>query len=484
VSFLSASFGLFVALGLLAFNFAPARARPGVLLALSLAFYCTWNAWHLLLLVGATAIVHRAALLIERSAPHNRKLRLAALFVGILVVLLAVFKYAAVLTQSLQAQWSQGDFAAAAWLAAPIGLSYYLFKLIGYLLDVYWEKIEARRDFISVTLYASFFPQIVSGPIQRAEDFFQQLDHLRTPGPDGLVRGLRRILFGLFKKLVVADPLGVCVAHIYQHTGDLSSLELLLGAYCFSLQMYADFSGLTDIAIGVGELFGITGPENFDRPYFARNLQDFWRRWHMSLTSWLGDYLFLPLRMSLRGFGSWGLAAAIFINMLAIGAWHGPRWNYLVFGAINGALMVVSALTLKQRNTFFRGHTAWSRWRPLCSTLITFHLVVMTHIFFRSADLHTALTYIGRLTHVLPQVGVPAMRLDWSVFGVSRGRLLESLAGVAVMELIHWAHIGPGQAARWFSRTHWAGRWAVYYVATLLIVMSIKGSTSFIYAGF
>jgi alginate O-acetyltransferase complex protein AlgI len=483
VSLLSASFALFLALGLLGFYLAPARARPAVLLGLSLLFYCTWSPGDALLLVAITAVVQRAALWIQGSA-HSARLRLTALVVTGLLVVLVAFKCALPVIESINADWISGNANAAVWLAAPLGLSYYLFKLIGYLLDVYWEKLPARQDFGSVALYAAFFPQIVSGPIQRADTFFDQLDHPVAADPAATVTALRRILFGLFKKMVIADQLAVIVANAHTHPEAHSSLELLVGAYGFSLEMYADFSGVTDIALGVGALFGIQGPENFNRPYFARNLQEFWRRWHMSLTSWLTDYLFMPLRMTLRNLGNLGLALAIFINMVAVGVWHGPRWTYLVFGCLNGIFLIVSVLTLKRRNTFFRNHPGLAKVRPVFATLVTFHLVVLTHVFFQAPDLNAALSYLGQMFHVLPHAAVPAARLSWPSFGLSTSRHLLALAGLVIVETVNY---GVAYRRDWVDRFlegRREMRWAVYYAAAILVVLSAKGTTSFIYAKF
>jgi alginate O-acetyltransferase complex protein AlgI len=482
VSFLSIAFAAFLACGLVIFYLAPLRHRPGVLLALSLAYYCTWSVWPTILLLGVAAIVYYAARLIEGSASQSRGLRLTTLTVTILLVVLVVFKCALALAAALHTSWDRPGFDAALWLGAPLGLSYYLFKLIGYLLDVYWGTLPARRDFTSVGLYAAFFPQIVSGPIQKAADFFTQLEGLGAADTALFVTGLRRILFGLFKKVVVADQLAVAVASVHTNTSAHSSLELLLGAYLFSLQMYADFSGLTDIAIGIGLLFGIRGPENFNRPYFAANLQDFWRRWHMSLTCWLTDYLFVPLRMSLRHLGTVGLALAIFINMVAIGVWHGPRWTYLVFGCINGVFMIVSALTLKPRNAYFRSRPQLSTLRTVLGTLVTFNLVVFTHVFFQAPDLPSALTYLGQLSHLLPHP-VPATRLDIQVFGPSAARLYEALLGLAVMEWLNWAQSQPQWIGR-FTGVRREVRWAAYYIVIAIVMLTARGTTSFIYAKF
>jgi len=483
VSFLSIVFAAFLAAGLLVYHNAPQQRRPAILLALSFLFYATWSVWDAALLLAVTAGVYGAARLLDQTPTESRKLRLLTAAIAILLVLLVGFKCARLLATHLAAAWVEGNANVALWLAAPLGLSYYIFKLLGYLLDVYWGTLPARRDFTSVALYAAFFPQIVSGPIQRAEDFFTQLDAQRGSDPDSFVLGLRRILFGLFKKVAIADQLAVAVASTHGHPLEHSSLELLLGAYCFSLQMYADFSGITDIAIGIGLLFGIRGPENFNRPYFAANLQEFWRRWHMSLTSWLTDYLFVPLRMTFRHLGNTGLALAIFINMVAVGIWHGPRWTYAVFGCMNGVFMIVSALTLKKRNQWFKTRPAMARWRAWVAPLVTFHLVVLTHIFFQAPDLHSALNYLGQMLHLVPHGAVAAARVDLASFGLTYGRLFQALAGLVIMETIHWAMSRPDWTQR-FNASRRELRWAVYYAVIVMVMLSARGTTSFIYAKF
>jgi alginate O-acetyltransferase complex protein AlgI len=483
MSFLTVSFGLLLGLALLVFHSVPASWRPRVLLAVSLAFYCTWSPWHALLLVALTALVHRLALVIERSGEQRTKLRITALILALLVLLLVAFKCALAAVNALPGLWSRTGLDPMVWLAAPLGLSYYSFKLIGYVLDVYWENMPAQRDFTTLMLYSSFFPQLVSGPIQRAGDFFAQYDRLYTSDPSLFVMGLRRILLGLFKKIVVADQLSVAVTRAHEQVHSLSSLQLLLGAYFFSLQMYADFSGVTDIAIGIGQLFGITGPENFDRPYFARNLQEFWRRWHMSLTSWLTDYLFVPLRMAFRRLGNRGLALAIFVNMIAVGVWHGPRLTYLVFGCINGLFLTVSALTLKQRNTWFRSHATLAAIRNVAAPVVTFQLVVFTHVFFQAPDLPAALDYLATGLHLAPHAAVAPWHLDLAAFGLSPLRLGLALAALVLTEIMPREGQKPLLIGR-LTASRRGTRWALYYGAALLVLLCFRGTTSFIYAKF
>lgn len=482
MSFVSLGFALFLAAALLVFHCSPARFRPSVLLVVSLAFYASWSPWHVPLLLLVTAAVYLVARQIEGRREQPR-LRLTAVAVTALLVLLTFFKCSQWLVDAIQAKASDGAIDLSVLLVAPLGLSYYLFKLLGYLLDVYWEKLPAQRSYLALALHASFFPQIVSGPIQRADDFFEQLPVLKTPVPDQFLAGLRRILFGLFKKVVIADQLAVVVTHVHVDPLRLSSLELLLGAYAFSLEMYADFSGITDIAIGVGLLFGIRGPENFDRPFFAQDLQDYWRRWHMSLTSWLTDYLFTPLRMAFRNLGNVGLSLAIFFNMVAVGVWHGPRWTYLVFGAINGVLMIGSALTLKRRNKFLKKRPTLTAIHRIVGPFTTFHLIVFVQIFFQASDLTSCLAYLGRLFGLTHTPNIAASRVDFGVFGISGLRLMQALLALVAMEAVHFA----AKDATWVGRFTAAPRvvrWGLYYALAVGVVLSVKGKTGFIYAQF
>ena len=483
MSFISLKFAVCLVIGLVLFHSAPARWRANILLGLSVAFYATWSAWHALLLFGIVGVVYSAAIYLEHTSEQKSKFRTVVLTVAALLVLLTVFKCGQLIAEQIADQWRESRLDAFVLLAAPLGLSYYLFKLLGYLLDVYWEKMPAQKDFAALALYAAFFPQLICGPIQRADDFFEQLPKIGTSDPDQFVQGLRRILFGMFKKVVIADQLAIAVAHLHADPAANSSAELLLGAYCFSLQMYADFSGITDIAIGIGQLFGIKGPENFDRPYFARNVQEFWRRWHMSLTSWLTDYLFLPLRMALRNLANTGLVIAIFVNMIAVAVWHGPRWSYVVFGCINGLFVAVSALTLKKRNAFFKRHAALAPARNVMATIITFHMIVLTHVFFQAPDLSSALSYLQSMGAGLASDTIAPSRLDWSIVGLSPLRFALALAGLAFAEAVHWGVKDRGWVARYIDAPRFV-RWGFSYALLALVLLSDRGTTSFIYAQF
>ena len=481
MSFLTLAFAAFVAITVIAFHAAPSGARPPLLLAASLAFYATHGIGYLVLLASVTVATWYAALLIERAAAEKQKQTIIVGTVSALILLLCMFKLGGALSPSSTA--AEAVRVDVVWrFVLPLGLSYYLFRLVAYLLDVYWENLPAQKNLVPVGVYASFFPQIVSGPIQRPSAFFLQLTRVGRIDPDDLATGLRRILFGFFKKIAIADRLGPSVAAIYSAPEAHSPMELTFAAYAFAIQLYADFSGLTDIALGLGRLFGIRGPENFDLPFFARNLQEYWRRWHMSLTSWLSDYLFTPLRMALRHKGQAGLAAAVFLNMVAVGVWHGFTGPYLAFGIFHGVALVTSVLTLKRRDAFFTARPALAAARKFTAPLLTFHLVVLGLILFRSESVGQAVRFLSGIVHGIVQPG--PLRLRFAVPDMPVKLLVSLLALVVCMEAVHYAMRTPQVTAR-FVLLPRGTRWAMYYgLIVLTLAYSRFGESGFIYGQF
>jgi alginate O-acetyltransferase complex protein AlgI len=350
----------------------------------------------------------------------------------------------------------------------PLGISYYTFKLISYVVDVYWEKVPAERDFVAFATYVAFFPQIVAGPIQRSGDFLEQV---RNPSPsrEMLTSGLRRLLLGCFKKTVIADNLALLINLAYPDSGP-SHISTLAAFYLFPLQLYADFSALTDIAIGTARLFGIQSPENFNEPFLASSISQYWRGWHMTLTTWLTDYVFLPLRMATRRAGNWGLAFSLMVNMLLIGLWHGFSWTFAVFGLLHGSFLVADALTARSRAKFFKVHRRWDRAAVWIGRALTFHMVALAMVFFRAESLSQAFDVISRLR-------VTGLELT----GIFEKEAIYGLVGLASLGIL------------WIARTqHWTrsvavpvwGRWAFYYAVIAIIAKYGHNAEGFIYFKF
>lgn len=419
MSFTEPVFLLYVAVCAALNRLCPARFRAAFLLLASYGFYLTWNPVAAGLLAVLTILTFSAALAVEnaRLTGTGRLASVGMAMVALLVGYLAAFKVA-LLTPTH----------GIAGLIMPLGISYYTFKLLSYVLDVHWGKLPAETRLVNFAAYVAFFPQIVAGPIQRPGDFLAQL----PPKPVSVAEAAPRIAWGFVKKLIIADNLAPTVNTIYAHVTGLHGAPLWVGFYLFPLQLYADFSGLTDIALGTGRLFGITGPENFNRPFTASSISDFWRRWHMSLTNWLVDYVFVPLRMATRRAGTFGLVLSITVNMVAIGLWHGLTFGYFVFGVLNAAYLVVDALTSRDRAKFFKRNPAWDAAGTWLGWLLTFHLILIAEVFFRAPRVSDAVWLLAHLWSGLS--GFTAFFTSGLMEGQARG-LTIGLVGYLILEL-------------------------------------------------
>ena len=314
--------------------------------------------------------------------------------------LLAFFKYFNFFVDSwVQLLNSVGYQTQNTWslnIILPVGISFYTFQTMSYTIDVYRNKLVPTKDFISFAAFVSFFPQLVAGPIERATNLLPQIFGKRTFSYENGIQGLRLILWGLVKKVVIADVLALKVDDIFQNYHDFGGGVLWLGAVYFAIQIYCDFSGYSDIAIGVSKLFGIELMSNFKFPYFSRNVGEFWRRWHISLSTWFRDYLYIPLGGSRRG--KLKSLRNVFIIFLVSGLWHGANWTFVVWGGVH-ALLFVPGYIMGRNRTYTSDIVAENSWFPtlkeLGQILLTFFLVVLAWVFFRSASLASALEYIS-----------------------------------------------------------------------------------------
>jgi len=475
VNFLSVQFALFLAIVVPGYYLCASRRRPLFLLLASYAFYILSSPLAAIGIFLATAFTFWMGAVIEagQNEPAGNASRAPMLAaVTLLVLYLSFFKTLAPLARALNV-----DSASEGWAGVlarnallPLGISYYTFKLISYLVDVYWKKIPAERSFIAFAAYAAFFPQIVAGPIQRSGDFLEQV-HKLSPSTEMFRSGLRRMLIGCFKKAVVADNLGRLMDAAYAAPG-AAHPSTLLAFYLFPLQLYADFSALTDIAVGTARLFGIQSPENFYEPFLATSISQYWRRWHMSLTTWLTDYVFLPLRMATRSAGNWGLAFSLMTNMILIGLWHSLSWTFFVFGVLHGFFLIVDALTSKRRSKFFKTHTGWDRAATWVGPVFTFHLVALAMVFVRAASLGQAWDVLSRLR---------LLRIEDT--GIGENETLYALAGLTLWFLA-WVSLKLKQRT-WstFTVPAW-GRWAFYYAVIAVIVKYGHNAEGFIYFKF
>ncbi len=274
----------------------------------------------------------------------------------------------------------------------PVGISFYTFQTLSYTLDIYRKQLEPTRNFIGFLAYVSFFPQLVAGPIERATKLLPQFFQKRKFSYDQGRDGMRQILWGLFKKVVVADTCAIFANDIFNNYGEYGSATLLIGALCFTFQIYGDFSGYSDIAIGTAKLFGFNLMTNFRYPYFSRDIAEFWRRWHISLSSWFRDYVYIPLG------GSNGTVRRTVINVFIIfivsGFWHGANWTFIVWGGLNALYFVPLFLLKRNRKNLDHVEKFLPGWRNFFNILLTFSLTVLAWIFFRAENVAHAFDYL------------------------------------------------------------------------------------------
>ena len=369
------------------------------IVVVSYIFYGWWD-WRFLLLIAFTSIgSYSTGILIERYRKHPRKAKIInVLNIVVNLLILGVFKYYDFFVTSFADLFLRGRTDGLLLeVILPVGISFYTFQALSYSIDVYRGNIEPTRDVIQFFAYVSFFPQLVAGPIERATNLLPQFAKPRKFEYETGVDGMRQILWGLFKKMVVADNCAIYVDQVFSSYQNQSGSTLLLAAVLFAFQIYGDFSGYSDIAIGTAKLFGIKLMRNFNVPYFSRDIAEFWRRWHISLTTWFRDYVYIPLGGSRCS--KVKMVRNTFVIFLLSGFWHGANWTFIAWGAYHALLflpLILLGKNRKYRDVIAERHFLPS-WKDLGQVLLTFFLVVMGWIIFRASSINEALSYLGRM---------------------------------------------------------------------------------------
>ena len=387
--FNSAPFLLFFITVVLFHYLLPGPARRWLLLAASYFFYMCWNPKFIVLLLMLTVIDYAAAIWISNSSGRQRT---AALWfsVGANLLFLSFFKYFNFFAANIAQLTGKVPGAWAFDIVLPLGISFHTFQSISYVVDVYRGQQQPIRSFIDYALFIAFFPQLVAGPIVRAKEFFTDFYHWKPPSAALLQSGILMLLLGMMKKMIAADQFAL-IANLYfaDVTGHPGMLPAWGGVIAFALQIFFDFSGYTDIAIGSAAILGFHFPENFRRPYLASSITEFWRRWHMSLSRWLRDYLYIPLGGN-RG-GTFSTYRNLMLTMLLGGLWHGASWNFVIWGGYHGALLAAERMAgvdaSRTRSLLFR----------VPSTLVTFTLVAIGWVFFRAVTFQDARYVLGQM---------------------------------------------------------------------------------------
>lgn len=407
----SLQFLLFFPAAVLVYYLTPAKGRYLMLGLISYGFYMCFRPVYALLLFGVTLVTYLAGLAIGKRRQRDNAGKhqgLLWLVLGLVLCLgcLFVFKYYSFFVgdvlrgiQAVFPEW--GVTSPALKLALPVGISFFTFQSLGYVFDVYSGKLEAERNFFRYAAFVSFFPLLCAGPIERAGRMLPQLAAPAKPSAHRMKRGLYRMLWGYFQKLVISDRCAIAVSQVFGSYEAYAGFQLVTAAVLFAFQIYGDFAGYSNLAIGAAEVMGFRVADNFNTPYFSRSIGEFWRRWHISLSTWFRDYLYFPLG------GSRCSRAKHYRNLMIVflvsGLWHGAGWTFLIWGGLNGLFQVVGAQTLPARKRLRQllriredslGYTVFQM-------LVTFCLVDITWIFFNAADVRTAFGFLARMVSTL-----------------------------------------------------------------------------------
>lgn len=457
-----------------AYYASPHRYRWILLLAASLYFYASFDLAYLPLLAGVALVAYAGALVIGASeSVLARRAALAGAIVAALAPLVAI-KYGDFLVRSVSA----GQPRVSTWgVAAAPGLSFYTFSCLSYLADVYKGRLDAERHPGRLGLYVSFFPKLLAGPLERAKPFLTQLTRPVAFSRAGVTAGLQLMLWGLFKKVVIADRLAGFVNSSYRQPAFASPADLVLATYFFAFQIYCDFSGYSDIAIGAARVLGFDLMENFRRPYFSTSVREFWSgRWHLSLMSWLRDYLYIPLG------GSRVFKLRLYFNLMTVfvisGLWHGANWTFVVWGALNGMYLVAYLIVNGRRGPRANAAAPGSMVSAILYRLATFHLILVTWVFFRAASVSDAATILSRIGGSASSLWHPL----WT--RLTSGEMAIALILIAALLIVEMLDESRPIWERLAERPVLV-RWPVYYALLFaLIVLGSWNLQQFVYMQF
>lgn len=473
--FTSGIYFLFLMIVLIIYYLLRAKYRNYLLLAASAVFYMYVRVEYVFIVFALIVINYFIGIKIGET--KNREIQKEYLYasLGVNIGVLIFFKYLGFIIGNFFSLVRYSDFKRTDFLfniALPLGLSYYTFQTIGYILDIYRGSQKAERNIFRFALFTLFFPKLLVGPIERGRRLLPQLAKQVSFDENNLIEGGKRIAWGLFKKLVVADRISLYLAVVDANPQGQGGLTILLASILYTFQVYADFSGYADMAIGSARLFGLNLMENFNQPLLARNLSDFWRRWHISLSSWVNDYIFNPVLLTHRKWGNWSIFYALFISFIVIGVWHGATWNYVLFGVLQAVALSYETITKKARSRIARKipKIVYNN----VSMLLTFLFVTFSLIIFRTPTFAQALII---LKGIFSNQG--------TLFFDSASTILFILIGCATM-LLHdvQKEFGIFRLPR-LSSENWIVQNLVYALLLIYILMAaVFDGGQFIYFSF
>ncbi len=459
----------------------PHRFRWALLLASSYYFYMCWRAEYVLLILFSTMVDYFTAQMMYKTAVQGARRFWLSISIITNMGILFGFKYFNLFNDSTRAVFEYYNIFYGIpefQLLLPIGISFYTLQTMGYSVDVYRGEIKPEKHFGIFALYVSFFPQLVAGPIERASRLLPQFYKHINFDFERVQSGLRLMLWGFFKKLVIADRLAVFVNSVYNNSGDFEGLPIILATYFFAVQVYCDFSGYSDIAIGAARVLGIDLMKNFDRPFAAKSISDLWRRWHISLSTWFRDYFYISLGGNRAGRSRWYFN--LFMVFLISGLWHGAGWHYLVWGGMHGFYLIFGILTHSFRENLVNKLRlkAVPAIHHFIQVFTVFHLFVFSLIVFRANSLPEAWLMIGK------SINFSGPQLQQCLTIMNGYEFLIAFLAIAFMEAVQYWHAIYGLKS-FFEKSPLILRWSAYY--SLIFAIWILGEfnqTEFFYFQF
>ena len=464
----------------------PYHLRWVLLLGASYYFYISWKPAYIILIIITTLITYYAGIRMGKIGTKSRRKEILILSLFFNLGFLFVFKYYNFFNDSLRVIFQHYNLfygSPALNVVLPIGISFYTFKNLSYTIDVYRGDQSPEKHLGYLALYVAFFPQLLAGPIERATRFLPQLYERFGFDYQRVTKGLKLMLWGLFQKMVIADNLAPLVDSVYNDPTHHSGVGLVLATLCFGFQIYCDFAGYSDMAIGAAQVMGFTTMDNFNRPYFSKSIPEFWRRWHISLSTWFRDYLYIPMGGNRVSLPRWYFN--LFVVLLICGLWHGANWTFIVWGGLHGIYLVFSAFT---RNIREKVHKAMGldrvpRLHNYFKVMVTFFLVCFAWIFFRANSISDAIYIISHLFTGWEGLAIPALKAT-PFFGLLKFHLVVGVVSVGILLFIHLL-LGDNHFDQWLSQKRISLRWAVYYSMVLAILLfGHFGTKEFIYFQF
>jgi alginate O-acetyltransferase complex protein AlgI len=459
----------------------PYNKRWFLLLAASCYFYMAFVPIYILILGFTIVIDYYAGIWIENATGARRKLFLTCSLIANIGVL-AIFKYYNFLNDNfsfLMQGFGADNPIPYLSILLPVGLSFHTFQAMSYTIEVYRGNEKAERHFGIYALYVMFYPQLVAGPIERPQNLLYQFRQKHDFDYTGVTSGLRLMLWGLFKKVVIADRLAIAVDAVYNNPQEHSNANLILATFYFAFQIFCDFSGYSDMAIGAARVMGFKLMNNFNGPYHAKSVQEFWSKWHISLSTWFKDYLYIPLGGNRVSVPRWCFNT--FIVFLISGLWHGASWNFVIWGALHGFYIIFASLTSKPREAI--NSALGINKLPYLKTFTTFILVSFAWIFFRADTFETAKYIISHLGLGVQEIytSVISKQPAFDYLGISK---IFALSLILFLEIVNYLKINYN-ISNWFTKQPLAVRWSVYFILVFTIMaFGVFDDRQFIYFQF